>query len=83
MNVNIRKMNGPWDGGLSLDKHTLNSVYTGDNQYGHPTFDTTRSEIGESLYQLKYKDDYNQVTVILKTPEKMESLFKFKLFNKL
>lgn len=64
MNVNIRKTNGPWDSGFSLDKHTLSSVYTGDNEYGHPTFDTTRTEIGESLYQLKYRHDYNQVPVI-------------------
>ena len=64
MNVNIRKMRGPWDNGISLDKHTLSSVYTGDNEYGHPTFDTTRTDVGESLYQLKYKHDYNQVEII-------------------
>lgn len=64
MNVNIRKTTGPWDNGFSLDKHTLSSAYTGDNEYGHPTFDTTRTEVGESLYQLKYRYDYNQVQVI-------------------
>ncbi|MFH2046872.1 MAG: ComF family protein [Pseudomonadota bacterium] len=64
MNVNIRKISGPWDNGISLDKHTLHSVYTGDNEYGHPTFDTTRTEVGESLYQLKYRNDNNQVPVI-------------------
>lgn len=64
MNVKMRRLNGPWNGGLSLDKHTLHSVYTGDNEYGHPTFDTTRTEIGECLYQLKYKHDYNQVAII-------------------
>lgn len=64
MNVNLRRINGPWNGGFSLDKHTLHSVYTGDNEYGHPTFDTTRTDIGECLYQLKYKHDFNQVTVI-------------------
>ena len=64
MNVNIRKTNGPWNNGFSLDKHTLSSVYTGDNEYGHPTFDTTRTEVGESLYQLKYKHDYSQVQII-------------------
>ena len=64
MNVNIRNTVGPWNNGFSLDKHTLSSVYTGDNQYGHPTFDTTRTEVGESLYQLKYRHDYSQVIVI-------------------
>jgi predicted amidophosphoribosyltransferase len=64
MDINIKKIYGSWDNGLSIDKHSLNSVYTGDNEYGHPTFDTTRTEIGESLYNLKYKHDYNQVAVI-------------------
>ncbi len=64
MNVNLRKMHGPWNDGFSIDKHTLSSVYTGDNEYGHPTFDTTRTEIGECLYQLKYRHDYNKIPVI-------------------
>jgi predicted amidophosphoribosyltransferase len=64
MKVNLRRINGPWNGGFTLDKHTLRSVYTGDNEYGHPIFDTTRTEIGECLYQLKYKHDYSQVPVI-------------------
>ena len=64
MQVNIRQINGPWNLGYSLDKHTISSIYTGDNEYGHPTFDTTRSEVGEAIYQLKYRQDFNQVTVI-------------------
>jgi predicted amidophosphoribosyltransferase len=64
MNVNVRKIDGPWNNGLSLDKHTLSSVYTGDNAHGHSIFDTTRTEIGECLYQLKYRHDYNQIPVI-------------------
>ena len=64
MNINLRKIQGPWNDGFSLDKHTLSSVYTGDNEYGHPTFDTTRTDIGECLYQLKYKHDYSQIPAI-------------------
>jgi len=64
MKVNQKKIHGPWNDGFSLDKHTLNSVYTGDNEYGHPTFDTTRTEIGECLYQLKYRHDDSQVPII-------------------
>ena len=41
--------------------HVLSSVYLGDNEYGYPKFDTTRSEIGEALYQLKYRGDWSQV----------------------
>ena len=64
MKVNVRKIHGPWDDGFSLDKHTLSSVYTGENEYGHPTFDTIRTKIGECLYQLKYRHDYSQIPVI-------------------
>lgn len=61
MQVNIRKIVGPWQQGLVLDKHTSSSVCSGYNEYGHPVYDTTRSEVGEALYQLKYRGNWNQV----------------------
>ncbi len=64
MKVNIQRIHGNWNLGYSLDKHSLKSVYIGDNQQGHPMFDTTRTEVGEALYQLKYQFDYNQVPPI-------------------
>jgi predicted amidophosphoribosyltransferase len=64
MNVNIRAIPGPWDAGISLDKHTLQSTYIGDNEYGHPQFNTVRSEAGEALFQLKYRSDHGMVTSI-------------------
>ena len=64
MKVSVKPLSGTWDLGYSLDKHMLSSVYTGDNQWGHPTFDNTRTDIGEALYQLKYCSDFNQVSVI-------------------
>lgn len=60
MKVNVKEINGVWDKGFSLDKHKISSTYTGDNEYGHPTFDTLRTDIGEALYQLKYKGDFSQ-----------------------
>lgn len=54
LRVNLRKICGPWNGGWVLDKHTLSSSRVGD-QYGHPRFDTTRTEVGEAVYKLKYK----------------------------
>jgi predicted amidophosphoribosyltransferase len=59
--VFVRKLEGSWDAGYALHKHTLSSVYLGDNEWGHPQFDTTRSEPGEALFQLKYRDDWAQV----------------------
>lgn len=60
MKNNILPIKGNWDAGYVLDKHTLSSTYIGDNEYGHPQFDTTRSEVGEALYQLKYRGDFKQ-----------------------
>ena len=48
-----RKILGKWKEGFSLDLHTLSSVFIGDDEFGHPRFDTRRSEIGELLYKLK------------------------------
>ncbi|MDR3390828.1 MAG: ComF family protein [Sulfuriferula sp.] len=61
LNASLRQILGPWDGGWVLDKHTLQSVYLGDDEYGHPRFDTIRTEVGEATYQLKYRSDWAQV----------------------
>ena len=66
MQVNMQKIFGKWDIGYSLDKHTISSTFTGYNEYGHPTYNTTRTEIGEALYQLKYNSDRNKVTILAK-----------------
>ena len=60
MDVNVKQIIGSWDLGYALHKHTLSSVYLGDNEYGHPQFDTTRSEPGEALFQLKYRSNWAQ-----------------------
>ncbi len=48
---------GRWKEGYALDYHTMSSVYLGHDEYGHPVYDTKRTEIGELLYRLKYKSD--------------------------
>jgi predicted amidophosphoribosyltransferase len=60
MKNNILPLNGNWDAGYVLDKHTLSSVHIGDNEFGHPQFDTTRSEVGEALFRLKYRNDFSK-----------------------
>jgi len=64
MKTNIQQIRGTWDLGFSLDKHTLNSIYLGENEYGHPKFDTTRSDAGETLYQLKYQSKFENVPLL-------------------
>lgn len=55
--IRPRRIAGPWDDGYVLDVHSLGSVLIGHNEFGHPIFDTTRSETGELLYRLKYRSD--------------------------
>ena len=48
------QVNGPWKSGYAFDVHTKESNFTGDNEYGHPTFKTKRSSLGQYIYELKY-----------------------------
>jgi len=59
-----RKMHGNWNDGFTLDRHIQSSQYIGENQYGHPQFDTTRTELGELLFKLKYRGDQSAVIPI-------------------
>ena len=64
MDVNIERINGVWMLGYSLDKHTISSTPTGNNQFGHMQFDTVRPEAGEALFHLKYRQDFSQAALI-------------------
>jgi competence protein ComFC len=55
MKTNPLSMTGPWDVGLSLDAHTLSAEFLGYDSAGHPQFDTKRSDVGEALFQAKYR----------------------------
>jgi predicted amidophosphoribosyltransferase len=52
-----RKIYGAWNDGYVLDLHSTGSTYIGDNEFGHPQFETHRTEIGELLFRLKYRAD--------------------------
>lgn len=56
-----KSIEGAWKDGLVLDKHVRKSTYLGDDENGHAKFDNERSELGEAIYKLKYKQDWNQV----------------------
>lgn len=66
-----RKLKGPWKDGNALDLHTISSVMIGHNEYGHPEFNTTYSEVGGLMHRLKYRSDK---TVL---PELVESAVSF------
>jgi competence protein ComFC len=57
---------GPWQAGIVLDWHTVASQVIGQNEFGYPIFDNTRSEIGELLYQFKYRNDQNALQQIVR-----------------
>ena len=56
---------GPWKAGIVLDWHTVASQIIGQNEFGYPIFDNTRSEIGELLYQFKYRGDLSALDKIV------------------
>ena len=55
--INPQRITGNWLSGIALDVHTVSSTYLGVNEAGHDVFDTTRSELGQLLYRLKYNGD--------------------------
>ncbi|MBO6948255.1 MAG: ComF family protein [Rhodospirillales bacterium] len=52
---------GSWRKGYAFALHTVDSIYLGVDQFGHDRFENTRSEMGELLYQLKYRGDQTAV----------------------
>lgn len=58
-------LEGNWAVGVAFDLHTLGSTYLGVDEYGHDQWDTTRSEMGELLYQLKYQQRPTVVSDII------------------
>jgi len=53
--VHPERIDGPWTEGFVLDRHVISAVpigYLGE----HMQFDTTRSALGELVYQLKYRN---------------------------
>jgi competence protein ComFC len=66
MKSNPIKINGNWNDGYALDKHSISSYPVGINEHGHTEFYTTRTELGDSIYKLKYNK--------LNTDEKINSV---------
>jgi competence protein ComFC len=56
---------GNWAKGLAYDVHTLSSTYLGPDQFGHDRWDSTYSEMGKLVYQLKYKQNKAVISKIV------------------
>src|SRR5262245_29255859 len=74
-----RKIKGSWAEGFVLDLHTTDSTYMGDDQFGHPVFETHRTEIGELLYRLKYRSDQSVVGELTDAAETFVRDWKIKI----
>lgn len=61
------EITGGWDLGYVLDWHVESSEYLGHDQFGNPRFDTKRTEIGEALFQLKYRQDQTRIEPLAET----------------
>ena len=57
---------GPWKAGIILDWHTVASKVVGTDDFGHTIFETRRSELGELLYQFKYRNDQAALAKLLR-----------------
>lgn len=56
-NVRMITIKGKWDFGRVLDYHVDKSEFLGYDEFGHPQYDTKRTELGELVYRLKYCND--------------------------
>lgn len=63
--INPILLRGLWKEGYALDHHTLSSEYLGVDEWGHDRFNTTRSDIGQLVYDLKYKSDISKADEII------------------
>jgi len=71
------KLSGKWKSGYAFDLHTLASTYLGPDEFGHDRFDNTRSEMGELVYQLKYKRDQSTIPKIIELLTAITGIEKF------
>ena len=59
INLNPQEIHGNWRAGYALDFHTVSSRLLPDG-----TYDTERTEIGELVYQAKYRHDRSKIQPI-------------------
>lgn len=62
--INPIKIHGNWIDGYSLDYHSRYSEYLGVDEFGGNIYDKKRSDLGELLYELKYRGEKSNVKKI-------------------
>ena len=66
MNIDPKMIIGNWAHGWALDQHTVRST-AGGVEGVHAEFATERTELGEAVFKLKYRNDRSQVEPIAAT----------------
>lgn len=61
-----REIKGNWDYGKVLDLHTISSHMVGEDEFGHPQFETEYSAAGKLLHEFKYRDNPDALHDLLK-----------------
>ena len=64
MKIDPQRITGNWTHGWALDRHTVRSAQGGDRDSATAVFQTERSELGEALFDLKYRGNREQVEPI-------------------
>lgn len=70
-------LEGNWKSGKAFDLHTVASTHLGTDEFGHDRWETTRSEMGELVYQLKYRFDQAAVAKIIALLDTISGIEKF------
>ena len=65
ININPRKIHGNWRAGYALDLHTVSSRRLPDEGY-----DTERTQIGERVFQVKYRSDRSKIRLLAESAAK-------------
>lgn len=73
----VYDLHGNWHAGKAYALHTISSTYLGPDQFGHDKYETTRSEMGELVYRLKYKGDKSVLDQIVTLLDGIQGIEKF------
>lgn len=68
------ELTGNWKKGFAFDVHTLDSTYLGVDEHGHDRWESTRSEMGQLVYNLKYRHDRAAVEKIVDLLDKIKGI---------
>jgi competence protein ComFC len=70
-------LEGNWKRGNAFDLHTTSSVYLGVDESGRDRFETTRSEMGDLVYRLKYRGDRGALARIVELLDTIKGVETF------